>query len=330
MALEQTLSQYCAIARDEMQVKEQCSEQTSELTEELAQCKTVLAQFLQQQNQTCVPVTVQTDEGERTLYLRSMVKTTYKTVNEDAFKRVIERVPSPEDLQDVYDQLESPNANFIDVYASWIFNTLYEQNTTQRTAFEVSDKKARGTAKNPVVSVPPTVTDALDRWMLATHNLRRLKTFKKTKIEALAQEKKTVEPQIEAFLAARPADKQEQKVTMTLHGEAKPFLLRRVVEKRSPALTLNKSKPLILHSVEKVVTTIQPQLLQKPFERKDVSTVLGNSMVLNLLCAEFRTQFEAYRQTNVNVTTHVGLYDKNQPRNKRKAEEPGASDEESE
>ena len=318
--LSDPLSKYCAISRDEILIEEQCVTQAEQITDELTKCKTVLEEFFKRQKKTCVPVKVQTDEGDRTIYLRSVEKTSYKAVNEDAFKRVIEKLPTSQDLQEVFNQLENPSANFIDVYASWIFNTLYDQNTTQRSVFEVSDKKEKGkkNANTDEVNIPDAITQATEDWMLAAHNIKRLKLFKKGKMDLLAQEKKTIEPVIETFLASRPKDKQEQKVMMNLHGEDKPYYIKRIVETRRPPLSLNKAKPLILTSVQQVVKATQPQLLNKPFQSSDADRLFRNDMLLSMLYAEFRTQFETFKQTAVKVSTHVELREKGDGNRKRK------------
>lgn len=330
MSLEDPLSKYCAISRDEILIEEQCTTQSDQLTSELTQCKSVLEEFLNCQKKTCIPVKVQTDEGDRTIYLRSVEKTSYKAVNEDAFKRVIEKLPTPQDLQNVFDQLENPNANFIDVYASWIFNTLYDQNTTKRTVFEVSDKQERGAKKKTKtteeVKVPDAIIQAAEDWMLATHNIKRLKSFKKVRMDLLEQEKKSIEPVIETFLASRPKDKQEQKVMMNLHGEDKPYYIKRIVEKRSPSLSLNKSKPLILNSVQQVVKSTQPQLSSKPFQVSDVNNLFRNNMLLSMLYAEFRAQIETFKQTGVKVSTHVELREKGSGSNARKRKQNTGGD----
>lgn len=324
MSLDKQLSHYCAISRDEMNMEAQCSEQAKQFTEEITKCKTLMADFLEQQKKTCIPITIRTANGEeKTIYLRNVEKTTYKTVNEDAFKRVIETVPTPDELKDVYDQLENPAASFIDVYSAWIYNTLYDQNTSKRTTFEISDKKER-TKKSKTadeIKVPSHIIQAAEDWVNTTYNIKRLKTFKKTAMTQLADEKKVIEPAIETFLASKPPEKQEQKISMVVQGHEKPFYLKRVIEKKRPALTLTKSKPIILQTVQTMVQSTNPTLLKKPFTTEDAKNVFSNEIVLNVLFDEFRTKLASFKQAGTKVTTHIEMSDKPTGKRKRHADD---------
>ena len=324
MSIDKQLSHYCAISRDEMNMESQCAEQAKQFTEEIKKCKSTLADFLEHHKKTCIPITIRTEKGEeKTIYIRNVEKTTYKTVNEDSFKKVIETIPTPEELKDLFDQLENPAASFIDVYSAWIYNTLYDQNTSKRTTFEVSEKKERAkkTKSTDEVKVPSHIIQAAEDWMNTSYNIKRLKTFKKTAMTQLAEEKKAIEPAIEMFLASKPPEKQEQKISMVVQGQDKPFYIKRVVEKKRPALTLTKSKPIILQSVQTMVQATDPTLLKKPFTPEDAKSIFNNDIVLNMLFSEFRTKLASFKQSGIKVKTRIEMSDKPKGKRKRPVEE---------
>jgi len=59
--VQNSMSQYCALSRDELLLEEKCEEQLKHFNEVLANYKTLLSEFLISQNQSCVPVSVNMD-----------------------------------------------------------------------------------------------------------------------------------------------------------------------------------------------------------------------------------------------------------------------------
>lgn len=328
--VQKSMSQYCALSRDELLLEEKCDEQLKHFNEVLANYKMSLSDFLGSQDQSCVPVSVDMDGSEHKVFLRSVVKSSYKTVNEDAFKKVIEHIPTVEELTKVYEDLNTPKASLSSVYAAWIFNKLYHQNVTKKTVFEISDKPPR-TSKNSKKQkmnegppIPTNVAQTVVDWIKMQHNIKRLKQFKKENITKLNTEKKLVESDVETFLSARSGDKQEQKISMSMHGETKPFILKRVIEKRSPTLTISKAKPLVADTVISVLSRMDSSY-ETPFNPATTRDLLARqtetrSLLPNLLFSEFRVKVEEYKKSGMKVSSRIELREKtNRTKQKRKS-----------
>lgn len=338
---ESTLSHYCAIVQDEQEVENIYESKSTKLSEDLKKYKAQLASFLEQQRVSCVPVTIKSKNGEdRTIYLRSKQTATYKPVDEPSFKKAIEKVPSVNELKEVFDELKDPQATFIDVYSSWIFNTLYDMNAKKKVTFEISESKERSSKKDktsaPPIQIPDQVRDIVEDWADASHNLQKLKKYKVTEFKRLGEEKKEVEPLVDKYLAQKPPQKQEQKITIDHKDGPKPYYIRRVVKTEPPPkLAITKSKPLIIQSVKRVVEHTKPDLLQKPFTVDDSSELLRNDLLLNMLYTEFRSEFKKFKEKGAKVKTNIELTDNPSRKRKPKQEpkpdedEDGALDEES-
>ena len=324
MSLDQTLSQYCVIARDELLFKEKCATQARSFNQDLHDCQARLAEFAQSQPQPCIPVTVRTADGEpQQMFLKTSEKTTYKAVDEEGFKRVVEKVPTVEDLKAVFDDMESPQASLADVYATWLFRQLYNRNTEKKRVFEISDKKGRTKKNAPAghIHVPDHIVALTEQWTHIQSNMKRLKEFKRSTIHRFENEKKAIEPVLNSYLAAKPHQKQEQKIAMSVQGEIKPFYLKRVVKRLKPRLTLPQSRSLILDTVTSVIKT------RDPFDLDVTREILKRHATLpNLIFSEFRTQLEQYRQSRVKVSTHIKLCE---PRTRKRKEPTETAEEDS-
>jgi hypothetical protein len=327
---ESTLAHYCAIVKDEQEVEQNFESKSTKPAEDLKKYKEQLASFLSQQRVSCIPVTIASKNGEeRTIYLRSKSSATYKPVDETSFKKAIEKVPTVSELKEVFEELKDPQATFIDVYSSWIFNTLYDMNSKRKTTFEISESKERGSAKknktDPPIQVPDEVKRIVEDWADASHNLQQLKKYKTREFERLYEEKKQVEPLVDKFLSQKPPKKQEQKITLDDESGPKPYYIRRIVKKDPPLkLAITKSKPLIIQSVKRVVETTKPELLKKPFRVEECDELLRNDLLLNMLYSEFRNEFKKFREKGVKVKTKIELTDN--PSKKRKVKEEPKSD----
>lgn len=335
---DSTLAHYCAIVQDEQEVEQKVESKSAKLTEDLKKYKSQLSAFLAQQRVSCVPVTITSKSGEdRTVYLRSKQTATYKHVDETSFKKAIEKVPTVSELKDVFDELKDPQATFIDVYSSWIFNTLYELNAKKKVTFEISESKERVSKKEktstPPIQVPDQIKDIVEDWADASHNLQQLKKYKTQEFKRLGEEKKEVEPLVDKFLAQKPPQKQEQKITIDHEQGPKPYYIRRVVKKEPPKLALTKSKPVIIQSVKRVVETTNPDLLRKPFNIEESVELLRNDLLLNMLYTEFRSEFKKFKEKGTKVKSNIELTDnpsrKRKPKQKPDDDEDNRSEEES-
>lgn len=326
---DSTLAHYCAIVQDEQEVEQTFESKSTKLTEDLKKYKSILSEYLIQQRVSCLPVTITSKSGEdRTVYLRSKQTATYKPVDENSFKKAIEKVPTVSELKEVYDELKDPQATFIDVYSSWIFNMLYDLNVKKRVTFEISESKERASKKdktsNHPIQVPDQIKDVVEDWAYATHNLQQLKKFKTQEFKRLKEEKKEVEPLVDKFLAQKPPEKQEQKITIDHEQGPKPYYIRRVIKKDPPKLTLTKSKPFIIQSVKRVVETTKPDLIRKPFTVEESADLLRNDLLLNMLYTEFRSEFKQFKEKGTKVKSNIELTDN--PSRKRKPKKESKPD----
>ena len=133
--MQESISQFCVLAYDEIHIENKYKEKADKLKEDLAKNKQALQEFASKQSQTCIPLNVVVDGEDQKLYLRFMEKITSKSINVDAFKRVIEIVPQVSELAEIYETLQDPNATLADVYAAWLYNELYKRNTTKKQSF---------------------------------------------------------------------------------------------------------------------------------------------------------------------------------------------------
>ena len=305
--VQTAMSQFCAISRDEMSIVDKCKQQANQFKKNLAEYKDVLESFFVQTKANCVPITVTIDGQPSTLYLRNVQKTKYHAINESNFKTVVEHFPTTEELVETYKQLENPAATLADVYATWLFEKLYDQNTEVKTLFQISKTKERLKTKNQKVDeikIPDDIQKITENLIKTQHNAKRLRDFKKANVSKFREEKKVYEPVIEKFLAKRPDVHQEQKITITMGGKTEPFYVRRVVEKRKPSLTLAKTKPLILESVSKIFKTSQP------FDPSVTDRVLReNPLIPNMLFDLFCECLSDYNSKNTKISSKINLKD---------------------
>lgn len=330
MSIEQSISQFCAVSRDELLLEQRCQTQAQQFKTTLQACQEVLGRYWDQQSSTSapsfIPLTLQ-DQGEpRQVYLRRLQKTTYKAVNETALQSVVEQLPTAEDLQRVATSLGTPDVTLGDVYAAWVFERLKTHNVVHRTSLELSDRKPRVPKGEPrsetATTTPPdpALLEAASQWLQTQRNLQRLREFKKTHFHRLAEERQAVEPVLNSYLASRPPDQQEQKVTMMVQGESRPFYVKRVTERKLPTLTLPKSQPLILQTLR----TIFPS--SEPFDVSVATELLRRSASLpNVILSTFRTHWETYKTEHTHISTHVTLKEKKvRAKRARSTEDTGA------
>jgi hypothetical protein len=343
-SLQKYMTNFCAIHRDEIVFEDKYKKQYKYFSEEEKKYKTFLEQYLGNEHKTCIPLKIPTDDGNvQKMYIRFKPKTTQKSVTEDSFKTAIEHYPSNEDLYRVFKNLDDPKATLSDVYAAWIIEILYKQNTIKHTAFEftssgerkksTSSKSSKSKSKknnddnddndeetknNNSIHVPSEVMEAASYLLKIQSNKKQLSKFKKEKITEFIVEKKQYEPVLDQFLSSKPENKQEQKISMNIQGETKPFYLKKVIETPSLSLTLAKSKPIVFQSVQNTFKSILPSVYSRPFDPKFINELEVHKDFLNVLFSEFRTKLQQYKTSHTKVVSSIVLEEHKARGSKRK------------
>ena len=324
--MQESISQFCVLAYDELNVTSQYREKAREIQEKLGKSKVELQDFASKQGQSCIPVTFEIDGEQQKLYLRFMEKMTPKSINLDAFKNVVAILPPTLELQEIFRALKDPTASLGDVYAAWLYNNLYTKNTTKKQTFQISasgERKKKGEGRgHQQIHVPDNILQQTASFAREQNRLKWLKKMKTEKIRQINEQKEKVEPLLQAHFQSRPDDKQFHKISMEIDGETKPWFIRRVVKETKPSsISLNKVKPLIFRAVSDIIAE------KTPFDPKTAETYFQtNRDVTNNVFFRFRLNFEDYKQANMKVSSLIKLSDKEKSR-KRKSQTDGDEEE---
>jgi hypothetical protein len=329
--MQESITQFCVLAYDEMNINRQYKEKANEVKDKLEKCKEELRDFAGKQGKSCIPVTFQIDGEEQKLYLRFMEKMTSKSINLEKFKNVVGAVPPVAELQEIFQALQDPNATLSDVYGAWLYNALYKNNTIKKQTFEISascEKQKKGEkgekrAETRQIHIPDSILKQVASFAGHQNKLRRLGTMKTERIAKINEQKEKVEPTIQAHFQSRPIDKQFHKISMEIDGQSNPWFVRRVVKETKPSsISLAKVKPLIFRAVEGVIST------KIPFDARTAESYFQTHQdLVNSVFFKFRLNFEDFKKANVKVTSVIQLADKEKS-HKRKKRDGGADEDE--
>ena len=335
--VQTSMTNFCAIHRDEMIFENKYKKQYREIAENEKKYKTQLEQYLAHEKQSCIGVTIPVDEhNQQTMYLRFKPKTSQKMVNEDSFHAVIDHFPAPDDLYQTFKKLKNSQATLTEVYGQWLIDTLYSQNTTKKMVFEFTTtkekKKSGGKSDNKnrnseslddsPVKIPREIMEMASQLYKIQYNKKELNQYKKQKCQEFTAEKKQYVPVLEKFLSSKPESKQEQKISMNIQGETKPFCLKKIVKTPTPSLTLSKSRPVVLQSVHTTIKTAFPQWVDRPFQTQMVHDLENHPDFLHVLMAEFKNQLQYYKKTSAKTSTSIVLEEHKNRRKRTSREEP--------
>lgn len=347
--IQHALTDYCALYNDELLIEEKCTEQRKQFKQHEEKYKAFLYDFLVEQKKTCLPVNINIEGTQKQIYLRLQEKMCAKSINEDAFKKVLETNPTAEELQTIFESLEDPQATVIDVYTLWMIDKLYEQNTTKKSVFLLSESKEKSkkgekgkttlgkrkrdgeekSVEPEENKVPEEIVKMATQLFKVKHNFKRLTSYKKEKIEKLNAEKKVYEPVLDKFLSTKPSDKQEQKVSMTYHNDVKPFYIRRIIVTKKPTLSLAKSKPVVAQTVQTIFQKLDADVATKPFNLHNLNQMFRHDDFKNLLFADFRNRVQTFKQSNTRTYSSIVVEEESAKKGRKKKNE-GDEDEENE
>ena len=331
--VQDSITNFCALYQDEMVLEKGYKNKIDAFKGEESQHKQTLEQFLRDENKSCVPVTVKNNDGNELQYfLRFKSRTSKKSVTEEAFRNVIEQLPTEESLRDLLNVIkDTSKLSLVDLYVLWLTKTLEKQNTTTKTIFEFTptgEKKSksegggkeRGSRKKSKTcgnnnDIPEDIVAAANHLYMIQTNKKQLTSFKKEKLVELETEKKQYHKVLDKFLSAKPVEHQEQKLSMNIQGETRPFFLKKKPSRESyVTLTFAKSKPVVSSCVKNTFKT--SKLSPVFFQPLDVSVDSIDRMLyelqntpdfLNMLMSEFRQQVQQFKSSNSKITTSIVL-----------------------
>ena len=321
--ITQSIAGFCSVYRDETKVVSKCKTQLDDLKKQETALKAQLRQYLTDANVTCIPLKLKMgEEDEKMVYLRLMDKKSCKSVTDDIIKSVIEKVPTTEELVQIYHQMDR-NSSLMEVYVQWVYDSLEKQTAVHRTVFELSTTKQKkrkmddkDNSKIPIV--PAEVMDMTAELFKTQLNQKRIRSFKKEKVVKFQVEREKYLPKLDEFLASKPPAHQEQKISLNLTGEPRPYQLKRVLTKRVPSLTLNKSKPLVSNAIVKVMENEFPEIVDDPFHPDKIRVIFEHQTFQNLLFDQIRNEFEMYRKNYTTSKTSIVLREEHDRRKPRK------------
>jgi len=335
--IRSTITQYCALHRDQLEFQNQVSDQKKQFVEKEAKYKNTLLSYLQNENKTCVPVDIPVDPTDELKkerrYLRIKTSTTTKSVTESTLEYLRDTLPTTEELDASYEVLreKNPTPTLIEVYTHWALQKIKEKNTTHKTYFELDKSKERvpkgqskkrkrsedEEEKESVVQVPDNVLEdviKLYRNMYDHGRLKKTVSEKKHKIEV---EKQKHEPELISYLATKPKDQQFQKVSMKIDNEPKPYFLRcNKGTSGSSSLSISKAKPLIEEGIKHVVSHIRSEAVNQPYSRQGTD-LFASPAFRNNLFTSLKDMVSNYKHQNTKSTTKLCLDARGEPPKKR-------------
>lgn len=315
---QEALKNFCYYKSKESTFENNCAQQAKQFKNEEEKYRSLLSEYVINSKQTCIPVDISLDDDtKQQVYLRLKTKTLTKTINEDRFNEVISMNPSSEELIDIFHKLKDPRATFVDVYTSWVLEKLHDHTVTRTTVFELSESKERVSKKqkrdknDSKHSVPQEIADFTAQLYKIQHHMKRLKTYRKENVQKYEQHIKPHEPILQTYFSQKPRDQQEQKVSMNVDGQVKPFFIKRVVETKRPFLTLKKSEPLVVKSIHNVIKTKIPELCNVTFDVRYLKKLLETDLFRNLISQEFKHHISEFKKNGtVLVPSIVVVEDK--------------------
>jgi hypothetical protein len=307
--MQESITQFCVLAYDEMHIENKYKEKAEKIKEDIAASKQALQDFASKQGQTCIPLKITVDGEEQKLFLRFIEKITSKSININAFKNVVQNIPKVSELQDIFTQLQNPEATLGEVYATWLYNELYKQNTTKKETFEISksnERTKKGINKQVSIHIPESILQKATEYSKLQHGLQHLKSLKSEKIQKIEEQKKEVEPTIAAHFETRPMERQVQKVSMEIDGETKPWFIKRVVKETKPSsISLSKVKPIIFNVMDNVISS------KLTFDSKTVEEFFRlNNDIQNNIFLKFCSSMEHFKESHSKMSSTIELTDK--------------------
>jgi hypothetical protein len=300
-----SITQFCTLSRNELLFKSQYKEQYKLLTNREEQLKSTLMKYMEQVSPPNKKWIVKCPTNE-VVRIKLKQTTSQKTINEDRLKEVIELNPTPEELIHICHNLKTSQSSFIEVYSTWFIRKLYEYNTVKKTELEIKEEeKQKIVSSSSSSSPPPEILETISKLIQIQQNKSKLTRYKQEFTHQIINEKKKCEPILDTFLSTKPPHKQEQKVTLNVQGEIKPFYIQRVMKTYKPSLTLSRSKPLVHHVIQSIITSRFPEINNKPFHVDDLNKIYNIQNFKQDLFSEFQKQLQQYKQDSQKIQSNI-------------------------